>query len=140
MRKSLFVAALFCLCTSSVSAQGVDLLNPSDVQALYQVSVPVNCAANKIGPFRPAPGPDDDDRADGVCWEYGTDSNYHQVNACQFSSIVCVDNCYRVQENGAQACASNHPNSDCSVNGSACETCQDGVRTRFNACIASCGA
>lgn len=131
--KRLLFALLLCCCTLPATAQGFDLTRPDDVHFLQQLQRSEKALPQ---PWRPSPGPDDP-RADGYCWGYGSDSNYHPENACTFSSSSCLDNCYKQEQTCADNCAANH-GGDCGSNGSACETCQDGCRTRFNSCENSC--
>jgi hypothetical protein len=117
--------------------RGFDLTDPADVARLRAASCTDPNAKTLPQPWRPAPSPDDP-RADGYCWQYGGDSNYHPANACTFSSSTCLDRCYKDEQTCADSCAATFQDS-CETSGTQCEECQDRCRSRFNSCQSSCG-
>lgn len=130
-------AAIAICCCTPHSALAYDLTDPAQVRAAIFRACPAEFSADKtIQPFRPTPSPDDP-RADGYCWQYGSDSNYHPEAACTFSPIPCLDQCYETEQRCADNCAA-HYSGDCGTNGSACETCQDRCRQNFNTCSSGC--
>jgi hypothetical protein len=132
----LTLCAALALCCLPQGALAYDPTDPAQVRAAILSATCASATDKTIQPWRPAPSPDDP-RADGYCWQYGSDSNYHPEAACTFSPSSCLDQCYEIEQRCADNCAA-HYSGDCGTSGSACENCQDRCRQNFNTCESGC--
>lgn len=146
MKKTMLLLAVLLVCTMvPAAAQGFNPTDAGQVKALHgclaknqEVGGGGETEASGIPPWRPAPGPDDDARADGLCWERNSSSNY-SWGGCSFSSNGCLDNCYKNEANCTEECSTIHGSENCGVSGSACENCQDTCMSTANSCKSACG-